>query len=420
MIIISNVLVMNGGTTFLLRFCREWARQGRKIAVLVLFREYEDALLEELRLHADVVCLWDYVAPLGRKLPSRLHMFAPVRWRALMGVLAPYADHIHIMGLFGLIFAHRLKPHAAQAPISAGVYHQNEFLFEPSGSLLEAKASRLFAELPAENVVFVNESSLKNYNLFFQKDFGKSTVVPVGIDPIPPSTVRSNVTPFRIVSVGNLVPFKTYNEHIIRIVAAIAGQWPQVRYDIYGDGEEDGRLKALASDLQVADKVRFHGQLAYEAFPAAVASAALFVGSGTALLEAAALGVPALVGIESIPVPETYGFLSDVRGFSYNENSDEVEKVPMAPLVIRVLSDAAYNEAVGEACRKKAATFSVTATVAGFAEMLDKARPIPGRFTGIDLALVTISMIRISILHMLGLDRRFASRRNQSFTAQPR
>lgn len=420
MIIISNVLIMNGGATFLIRFCRHWTAQGRNVSVLLLFKEYDVALLEELKRHAHVVCLWDYIGSLGGMLPSRLQMFGPVRWRALKTSLAPYAGHIHVMGLFGLIFAHRLKPHLSTATISAGVYHHNEFLLEPSGSLLEARAARLFAEIPAENIVFFNEVSLRNYELFFERGFECAGLLPVGIDPVPPSSSRSTVIPFQIMSVGNLVPFKTYNEHIIRLVAAIAPQWPQVSYDIYGTGEEEGRLKALARDLQVSDRIRFHGQLAYDAFASKVASAALFVGSGTALLEAAALGVPALVGIESIPVPATYGFLSDVEGFSYNEDGDRARKVPIESLVVRVLSDGDYNRAVGEACRKKAATFSVTVTVAGFARMIKQACPVTGRLTRIDLALVMISMIKVSLLHILGLDRRFASRRNHSFAAEPR
>lgn len=179
MVIISNVLTMNGGTTFLLRFCRESARQGRKVAVLVLFREYDAQLVVELDRYAVVLFLWDYVSiPF---LPSRMHPFAPIRWRRLIEVLRPFADNVHVMGMFGLLFARRLNPRL-DAPISAGVYHQNEFLYEPSGSRLEKEARQAFDELPAENIVFFNETTRANYETFFGRDFSASPILPIGID----------------------------------------------------------------------------------------------------------------------------------------------------------------------------------------------------------------------------------------------
>lgn len=412
MIIVSNVLVMNGGTTFLLRFCREWSRRGRKVAVLLLFREYDTGLLAEIKQYATVLRLSDYAGRGVTILPSRMHMFGPVRWRALLRDLRPFSGHVHVMGLFGLLFAERLKLRLS-GPVSAGVYHQNEFLFEQSGSRLEAEAFRTFAALPAENIVFFNESTKANYRAFFGRDFTRSPILPIGID-LPTLTSRADTKPFHIISVGNLVRFKTYNEHMIRIVAQLAAERLPVRYDIYGAGPDEARLKGIAASLGVSDRVRLHEPLPYADFRKTVAAAALFVGSGTALLEAAALGVPALVGIESIAAPETYGFLSDVQGFSYNEDG-HAPKVQMAPLVARVLTDPAYNEAVGSSCRAKAATFSISETVDGFISIAATAKPGTGGLSGVALMLLAVSTVKVSLLQVLGLDRRFASRRNQSF-----
>ena len=57
-----------------------------------------------------------------------------------------------------------------------------------------------------------------------------------------------------------------------------------------------------------------HGSLPYEAMEKVLKDAFVFVGMGTALLEAAACGVPAIVAIESCPRAATYGLFHETAG----------------------------------------------------------------------------------------------------------
>jgi 1,2-diacylglycerol 3-alpha-glucosyltransferase len=50
------------------------------------------------------------------------------------------------------------------------------------------------------------------------------------------------------------------------------------------------------------------------------------VGSGTSIIESSGLGIPSIIGIESNNDGETYGFFSDLRGYSYNEDNLDIEK----------------------------------------------------------------------------------------------
>ena len=52
----------------------------------------------------------------------------------------------------------------------------------------------------------------------------------------------------------------------------------------------------------------------------------VFVGSGTSIIESSALGIPSIIGIESNNDGETYGFFSNLRGYSYNEDNLDIEK----------------------------------------------------------------------------------------------
>jgi hypothetical protein len=65
--------------------------------------------------------------------------------------------------------------------------------------------------------------------------------------------------------------------------------------------------------------VTFFGKLEYKKMPSVLNDASLFIGSGTAIVEAAAAGVPCIIGIESIEQPQSYGFLTDTIGLSFQE-----------------------------------------------------------------------------------------------------
>lgn len=78
----------------------------------------------------------------------------------------------------------------------------------------------------------------------------------------------------RLVYGGALTP--TYELDVaVRAVARVARERPEldVRFDVYGRGDSQPGLEALAAELDVADRVVFHGRIPIEAMPAAVAAA---------------------------------------------------------------------------------------------------------------------------------------------------
>jgi glycosyltransferase involved in cell wall biosynthesis len=78
----------------------------------------------------------------------------------------------------------------------------------------------------------------------------------------------------RLIYAGGVTP--TYELDVaIRAVATIARARPDldVRFDVYGRGDSEPALRALAQALGVADRVAFHGRIPIEDVPAAVARA---------------------------------------------------------------------------------------------------------------------------------------------------
>ena len=416
MIFIANVLTMNGGTTFLVRACRELKHQGETATVLLLINRSDGPTRESLDEVANVICLKDFLRDRGTLFRSHLSLFGMVDWVKLVAALGDNTPHVHVMGSFGFLFARRLAHHLPRLKLTAGVYHQNEFMFQKLPWFLTREIQADFGALTPNNIVFFNNSSRDNYAHFFKKDYTNAPVLPIGVEisnaPMAPDPGSS---PPRIVSIGNLVPFKTYNRHIITVLAALKPQYPDLSYEICGSGSERQALQAYAERLNVAESVHFKGTIPYKEFSKHVQGATAFVGSGTALIEAAHLGVPALIGIESTNKPETYGFLHHIDGFSYNEDNIGHPKSLLQTHIEEVLNDAVYRDEVGQGCRVKAKEFSIRHTMNGFLRLkgqpANTLRPISGFIN----ARLLMSLIAVALADKITGKQCFSDRRSQSY-----
>lgn len=132
--------------------------------------------------------------------------------------------------------------------------------------------------------------------------------LPVGLQParFQPEEGRAPAGhPVRILTVGRLVEKKGI-EYSLRAFAKVAGQRPDIQYDIAGDGELGKSLKDLAQSLGVADRVVFHGGMTEDRVRDLYAQCQLFMltsvtaadgdqeGQGLVLQEAQAMRMPVL------------------------------------------------------------------------------------------------------------------------------
>lgn len=98
-----------------------------------------------------------------------------------------------------------------------------------------------------------------------------------------------------LVTLGHLVERKGHAD-VLRALA----QLPALRYEVIGDGPERGRLEALAAQLGVRDRVRFHGQLEHGRALETMRRGDVFVmpswdeAFGVVYVEAMAAGLPAV------------------------------------------------------------------------------------------------------------------------------
>jgi teichuronic acid biosynthesis glycosyltransferase TuaC len=128
----------------------------------------------------------------------------------------------------------------------------------------------------------------------------RTSVVYNGVDPglFTPGDIPTSGTPV-VLSVGNLIPTKGH-ALLIRAAAALAGEFPNLNWEIIGDGPEIARLQTLCAQLQVLAKVRFLGRQSRKQVAAAMQRCTVFAlpsryeGLGCVYLEAMSTGKPAI------------------------------------------------------------------------------------------------------------------------------
>jgi phosphatidyl-myo-inositol dimannoside synthase len=157
---------------------------------------------------------------------------------------------------------------------------------------------------------------------------------------------------FVVLSVGRLQARKGHDV-AIRAVAALAPDFPTLRYVIVGDGEERPRLDRLVSELGIRDRVRFVGDVSDDTMPQYFAACDVFLlanrveqgdfeGFGIVFLEAAASG-KAVIGGASGGVVEAVE--SGTTGILVDASSVEAVTAALTHLARSPETRRAYGEA---------------------------------------------------------------------------
>lgn len=158
-----------------------------------------------------------------------------------------------------------------------------------------------------------------------------------------------------LITVARLVPHKGQDE-AIRALAALREEFPDLRYVMVGEGRDEQRLKDLARDVGVADRVIFARLLPDDELPEAYATSTLYVGLsrvdreinvegfGISFVEAAASGVPSVAG-------DSGGVRSAVRDGETGIVVPPSNHAEIVAAIASLLRDAERRKAMGRAAR---------------------------------------------------------------------
>jgi glycosyltransferase involved in cell wall biosynthesis len=308
-LIINQYFKIGGIETFLLRLISILKRQGVDVTVVLIKDEYEAGLLSQLKEMADVYTLSELIPLTSSKILSVLG--AKFDWI--------FSTSSHSLILSAYMVGHRIYP---DAHICCGVYQTEMFCGMPSWKRPQYRLVRnIFANhVPHQNILFCNEAGRKHHERNLATSFQTSTIANLIVDIekyYPP--VRDEINRNKIVSVGRICDYKTYNFTMLDVLSDLNSRGLFFHYHIHGDGELRVMLENILQERKLTDQVTIHGEFPYDQFKEKVRDAFIFVGGGTSLIEAAACGVPALTTIEYSDVADSYGFIHEVPGTSLIE-----------------------------------------------------------------------------------------------------
>lgn len=325
-------LSLGGVETFFVRLAKQFEEKNIRLRFLFLLKgSSNQELMLELVKYADVYFWEDFcICGKSKYLSTKAKALMPPDRKSIKNIFSD-VEAVHVSCALTYFSAVRFFA-SLQTPVKFvfGIYHSNELAWGGGSKIpLYERYFRSF--------IF----GKKHILLLFFNDVSKaitlgnnkvsdvpSCTFPLGVDlpAVPREALIKQSRTLRVVSVGRLTAFKTYNLSMLDVVRQLLSQGVDVHYDVYGSGPLEERMLFEIDRLGLQAHVVLHGDLSYSLLDETLKRYDIFVGSGTALLHAAANGVPCVTAIENEPEPKTYGFFSDLSGLDYHEQSSPYEK----------------------------------------------------------------------------------------------
>ncbi len=354
---------LGGIETYCLRMCRELHRRGHMLEIWFVKSHADAAIVREFRSVARVRFL------------SRL---AAVPLLPIAPRVPPGCDLVFTTGRLSLIFGAFALRRGACPPLVAGVFSQWEYARRPSD--YKSRISHaVLDKIGWRNLVFCTEGCRTAHLEARGEEIGAAYISPllVRLPECAEAREQAPGAPLKIVSVGSFTPFKTYNFTLPAVIAALRASGLAVEWTIFGDGSERPRVEEAIESAGVGDIVRLAGRLDYADFPNIVGAADLYIGAGTTLIEASALGVPALVALDDNPDATTPGFFCDRKGTYTSDVSDGEALTDFAQAIAAFAAlSAAERAALRARSIARAQDYSIARAESEIEAILSQARPV--------------------------------------------
>lgn len=389
-------LPKGGIETFFVRIVKQLFEEGYEIRFLFFGNVFDKELITELEKFAKIFKINNYLlipSILKNKTPL-LKLLMPVKRQKVQNEILEGVTHIHAPDFNSILYVNKILNFKEKINISTGVYHINEYNFTNSNKWYFKKTVDKFINyLPYQNILFFNEICKDFYYDKFNHKFENSLVTPIGIElPLTESSVLAKQNN-EIVSIGRLTQWKKYNLHMIEVVKSLKDKNIIVHYDSYGDGPQLEVLNKKVKEYHLQDLVKFHGNIPYSKFKHIISNKLMFIGAGTALIEASSLGIPSLIGIENESEPVSYGFLHNTNTYSYQEKQLNFPRKKIEDFILYLigLSKESYKIEC-EKAKERAKDFSIETTKKDFITLINSSQSSKFHLNQYQLARVVLSM----------------------------
>ena len=244
-----------------------------------------------------------------------------------------------------------------KSPVCRFLYDPSDYIFHK----LLSEHARLFANKTIKNSI----EETCNCSI-------PGVIWPLPVDGNRFNSIKRKAERGEIVSVGRLSGMKEYNIGMIDIIKRLKDEGTKVRWFVYGDGRYKERMEDKIQELKLGDSIFLMGNIDYKEMYKVFETAWLFVGMGTAIVEASYAEVPSLSVVPFYTEPRTYGYFHDLPDFNVGEDLKTEPKDFFTELRNGLKVDNDEYERMCSESRKKAQLFNIDERMNDFMEHLGK------------------------------------------------
>lgn len=245
-------------------------------------------------------------------------------------------DYIYAYHPLEMTVALSINRIAPKAKMSIGVYHPNTYVYKRIhfNRIFQKYIIKLFKHLPEENIFFMNKQVLENHKYILGSTFKNSKIwpLPLEIKDYIKEWERTN----RIISIGNFKEFKTYNYQMIDVIGQLVDQGYDIVYEIYGEGPLKNKMQERITQLGLENYIKLKGQIDYQDFAITVRRGFVFVGIGTAILDAAISSIPAISTVAYSEKPISLGYVNQLPIYCVGEHIEDYDYKNIKDLIIEL------------------------------------------------------------------------------------
>ena len=338
LLFIDEHLIMGGIATLIARVSQLLLKDGWKVTLLV---RKVDAEVKQMLPEALVIqeistrFKWMYFPEYAKSSSKKMDLDT-VEVIFATGVVASW---------LGSILSTYLSKHPK---LLCGVYTPWEFCYPKSNRFAEY-GTRLRCEhfdrnVPDSSKLFMSDVVRGHHAKSFGRPLNDSPICVLPIDVQKFNNIIRQPKRFKIVSIGRLCNFKTYNLYMIDVLRQLRAKGHPVCWEVYGTGELEPEMRHRIKESGLENCIQLHGHLEYQRFGEVLTDAGAFVGMGTALIEAGFCRVPSVVALDNSATEMTYGYLYDLPLGACGERFDILPALTTTELLERLflMSEAEY------------------------------------------------------------------------------
>lgn len=224
--------------------------------------------------------------------------------------------------------------------VMQGIYHPNEYSWIPKINNFQSVIyKKIYNSCSLSNFIFMNEECVNSHLALRDEKFEHYNIVPLPVELSRFYNVKRKPKIYKVLSVGRITNFKTYNFTMIPIVKYLLDQNIPIQYHIYGHGNESKKLINEINANNMQNHIFFHGKVDYgDEYLKELSEAYVFVGMGTAIIEACAAGVPSILATAGCRKGLTLGWFHLIDGFNVGEPRNSENELEIRDLLFNLFT----------------------------------------------------------------------------------